>query len=153
MGAGSVRARYLVYFQYLGTDFKYVLWASYPCPRPPRGYRRRGEHPSSSRKAAVDWRPRGWRRLSLGSSPLASGPGRPGLEQQPLTTEGGAGGAPGRSSLSSLTSTFPTCSGVAAVRGVQGAVGVQNYLEVSSAGPCPGGRRDGSPTHLYLIQP
>lgn len=25
MGAGSVRARYLVYFQYLGTDFKYVL--------------------------------------------------------------------------------------------------------------------------------
>jgi len=25
MGAGSVPARYLVYFQYLGTDFKYVL--------------------------------------------------------------------------------------------------------------------------------
>lgn len=24
MGSGSVRARYLVYFQYLGTDFKYV---------------------------------------------------------------------------------------------------------------------------------
>lgn len=33
--AGSVRARYLVYFQYVGTDFKYV-------PRPPPGPARRG---------------------------------------------------------------------------------------------------------------
>lgn len=33
--AGSVRARYLVYFQYLGTEFKYVFRTSHPCPRPP----------------------------------------------------------------------------------------------------------------------
>lgn len=32
--AGSVTARYLVYFQYLGTDFKYVFRTSHPCPRP-----------------------------------------------------------------------------------------------------------------------
>ncbi|XP_057605700.1 tRNA pseudouridine synthase-like 1 isoform X7 [Hippopotamus amphibius kiboko] len=66
MGAGSVRARYLVYFQYLGTDFKYVLWASHPCPRPLRVAGRRREHPSSSRRAADGRRPRGWLALSLG---------------------------------------------------------------------------------------
>lgn len=33
--AGSVRARYLVYFQYVGTEFKYV-------PRPPPGPAPRG---------------------------------------------------------------------------------------------------------------
>lgn len=33
---GSVRARYLVYFQYLGTDFKYVLRASLRAPRCPQ---------------------------------------------------------------------------------------------------------------------
>ncbi|XP_045853538.1 tRNA pseudouridine synthase-like 1 isoform X2 [Meles meles] len=35
--AGSGMARYLVYFQYLGTDFKYVCRTSHPCPRPRRG--------------------------------------------------------------------------------------------------------------------
>ncbi|XP_042850235.1 tRNA pseudouridine synthase-like 1 isoform X3 [Panthera tigris] len=40
--AGSVRARYLVYFQYLGTEFKYVFRTSHSCPRPPSVSR----HPS-----------------------------------------------------------------------------------------------------------
>lgn len=50
--AGSVRARYLVYFQYLGTDFKYVPQASLRAPR----------------------RPQGGTDLHLGFAPPASGP-------------------------------------------------------------------------------
>lgn len=51
LAAGSARARYLVYFQYLGTDFKYVFRTSHSLPRLPRGGRRRGQQPSSTRTA------------------------------------------------------------------------------------------------------
>ncbi|XP_057605682.1 tRNA pseudouridine synthase-like 1 isoform X5 [Hippopotamus amphibius kiboko] len=128
MGAGSVRARYLVYFQYLGTDFKYVLWASHPCPRPLRVAGRRREHPSSSRRAADGRRPRGWLALSLGSAPPASGPG-PRDRTAACGRRGRGGRGPGRGGLRALTSVHPARSGVAAVRGAQHAVGVQNYLE------------------------
>lgn len=41
--AGWVRARYLVYFQYVGTDFKYVLRTSHTHARDSRATRRAGE--------------------------------------------------------------------------------------------------------------
>ncbi|XP_047646996.1 tRNA pseudouridine synthase-like 1 isoform X2 [Phacochoerus africanus] len=116
--AGSARARYLVYFQYLGTDFKYVFRTSHPFPRLPcRGWRR-GQQPSSTRSSG---RPTPEGRAGTELGPLSLGP-----SPRDETTASGHGEPGG---LSSLTSARLACSGVAAVRGPQHAVGVQNYLE------------------------
>lgn len=73
--AGTVRARYLVYFQYLGTDFKYVLRTSLRALDLPRATRRLGKHWSLTPRAAVAWHPRGGRELYLVFAPPASGSG------------------------------------------------------------------------------